>query len=1394
VPRKHLNWKLIAVLLIGLIVIGITGYGLRQWQRGRRAESGLSMGNQAYSEQDWESAVRHFGRYLAVSPNNVEALLKYAEAQLNMRPIRRGNIEQAVGAYRAVLRIDETNSKAAETLVGIYLQIGLPGEAELISTRAISKNPTSHLRRMLAVALVKQRKFDDAFKELTLLIKEYPDYISAYDGMGQLAEKRPEKAFESSQFWFDQAVNTNPSNAEAYIIRASYYLGKNDKSRAIADLTEAQKKDLSDLTMRLRLAEVFIEAEVVDAAQTHLQAVKSANPTNQVLWQIWARLALKTNDASMMKMVAQEGLKALSVQPWDFMPIAAELYIRGGEIELSENCIARLRQKEIAPAATEFLEGLVASKKGQSYEAVKHLYQAIQLDSTSASNRMELANMLSQIGDKQSAIQQLRIVSSQYPELTGARLALAKLLSETGNWDEAAQLALAVTEVMPEDVNAKMILLQTQIQLFAQNQTDKDSPLWREVEDGLAKLEKESDNKLPINLMQFQIAVMQSRFDTARRLLDDINDLYPSRVETAMAQVELLTAQNQTEQAIQKLSDTIKEFPESVSVTAYLASLLAERNERQKCETVIQNSMKELKESTAKRQLGLLLADLYNRWNQQEKRYQLLNTLIQDTPNDIILYSELLKCPVLIQNPQLAQQAIDKIKLMEGENGYRWRYEQAKLWIIQEDRSRFTSQYPQSVSLLKANLLANPEDQASRMLLAMAYERATEMQLAISTYLEALDRSPKNMNIIVAAVAALYKANEYDRADKILRQATREKLFNPELERLQFQNYLKRGQLNSAGDILENLLRNDPNNESICLSLTLLKIRQNKFDDASVLLNKLKTQKPDSVIIAAAQIEWNIRQDQKEEAMRICDSLVEKLNNTSAYILRARTRAILGQVDKSIQDLDYAISHDPDSIEALVMRSDIHGTIGQLDKAILDIQKAMTLSPSNIQLDLRAVSLYLASGDAMKIHRGSEILEEALTASPDNIELRIFKARYLLAQETAPAIAEAQSILLKITEENPRTSQAWALLAEISFRLKQTTKAADIILRGLVYQPNDVSLLILKAQLEAKSSPLLAIPTLKALQERNPDDTEVVIRLADMYITAGESSKAISMLKTKLASIAGVADIRKLNIILAVALYKNGDKIQAQEQFDSLAKSEPDNPESMMAQIRLFEEDGLWDMLTQKVLSWYQIHPKDTSLVLTVARKLATNGSRESANAVEGMLQAILKNEPENMEATNVLAMLLQVTGRSQEAATLYQRIIKAQPDNLVAINNLAWILCEDQNLYDQALALAQQGIEKAPTDYVDLIDTRGIIYYRMGQYDNAAQDFNKCLKLYPEGTPALVTSHFHLARTLIGLGRKEESIKAFKQALKLNSDIGGLSPENMIEAQRLIKEMSGEV
>ncbi|GAH47372.1 unnamed protein product, partial [marine sediment metagenome] len=269
-PRRYFNWKLAIVLLIGLVVLGATAFGLRQWRRSGRAEQGLEAGIKAYNEHRYEEAAGNLGRYLAVVGDDVPILLKYADAHLNIRPLKRSNLQQAIAAYRTALREDKNNSEAVTKLTELYLVMGMPGEAELIAKNYLETNQDLELRRMLAVALARQRKFDEAAAELKGIIAEHPEQILAYETLGQLAEQRPEDFPDSPAHLFDEAVKNNPSSPSAYIIRAAFHLRSNDSPKALADLEQAEKLDLSDPIIRLRLAGEFINANVLDKAEKHL--------------------------------------------------------------------------------------------------------------------------------------------------------------------------------------------------------------------------------------------------------------------------------------------------------------------------------------------------------------------------------------------------------------------------------------------------------------------------------------------------------------------------------------------------------------------------------------------------------------------------------------------------------------------------------------------------------------------------------------------------------------------------------------------------------------------------------------------------------------------------------------------------------------------------------------------------------------------------------------------------------------------------------------------------------------------------------------------------------------------------------------------------------------------
>ncbi|MHC4106381.1 MAG: tetratricopeptide repeat protein, partial [Planctomycetota bacterium] len=436
--------------------------------------------------------------------------MKYAEAQLKIRPLRSSNFAQAINAYRNVLRADKNNAKAAIQLTELYLSryIYMPSEAELIASKYLDNNddPEPELRKMLALALIGQRKFSEAAEQLKAIIQEHPGQILAYEMLGQLTEQRPDDFQDLSrgEHWFNEAVDNNPSSALAYIALAGFYQRNKDHSKALTELERAEKLDLSDPNVVLRLAREFINANIPNKAEQHLKAVQSASPTDLDLWVIWAELAMKSQSQEKMFEIAEAGLKELSSQPWDFMPTATRLFLRCGQLDRAADCISEMNQKDIAPPEVAYLEGLLASERELPFEAIEFWEESMGLGNTSPQIRLALSSALSRVGNTQSALRHLRTLVSENPNLVTGHLTLAKLLAQTRNWAESARYAATAKQLSPENSEAILLDLQAKIQLQASSSASENVQVFQGIENELSELEKAANNLPEVKLLKFQ--------------------------------------------------------------------------------------------------------------------------------------------------------------------------------------------------------------------------------------------------------------------------------------------------------------------------------------------------------------------------------------------------------------------------------------------------------------------------------------------------------------------------------------------------------------------------------------------------------------------------------------------------------------------------------------------------------------------------------------------------------------------------------------------------------------------------------------------------------------------------------------------------------------------------
>ena len=337
---------------------------------------------------------------------------------------------------------------------------------------------------------------------------------------------------------------------------------------------------------------------------------------------------------------------------------------------------------------------------------------------------------------------------------------------------------------------------------------------------------------------------------------------------------------------------------------------------------------------------------------------------------------------------------------------------------------------------------------------------------------------------------------------------------------------------------------------------------------------------------------------------------------------------------------------------------------------------------------------------------------------------------------------------------------------------------------------------LLKARAESGRSPAFAIATLKTLYDLDPDNIDNVIYLADTYSRSEQTRKAVEFLETRLEKIQDDQDLLRCRVALAQARYRDGQIEQARKDFILLMESKEISLFTLATYTRLLIKSKEYDDCFKHVSVWIANNPKDSLGAIGVIQRL-TNGNSGNERVVKLAIEAfekIIEGNPDSQNALHGMAILCQMAGQNDKAISLYERIYKIYPDDLIVLNNLAWAYCQENGDLQRSLEMANSGLKKNP-EYIDLIDTRGFIYIKLGQYENAISDFRKCLELYPRANPAVITARLHLAKALEKSGQKELAIKELNTILfakqKLDANVRELKKADFKEALDLLNILS---
>ena len=406
-------------------------------------------------------------------------------------------------------------------------------------------------------------------------------------------------------------------------------------------------------------------------------------------------------------------------------------------------------------------------------------------------------------------------------------------------------------------------------------------------------------------------------------------------------------------------------------------------------------------------------------------------------------------------------------------------------------------------------------------------------------------------------------------------------------------------------------------------------------------------------------------------------------------------------------------------------------------------------------LEMRA-ALMLSTGNRDQINQASNDLQSLVTKTPDNHILRFNYARALIAKGDLPG---GQLQLEEAVKLRPDFVVARELLARVYLARGDNGKALKASEETLVYSKDDLSAHLVR------SSALLGIGD----EEKAREELDYITKAFPQNVEARYQVGFLAWKQKDLKKAEQVfGDLYKTyptdrrGLVGVVETLASENRMpDAIKEMQRAVAADPSRRDLKLALANLQVRSEKYDEAIQIYTELLQSEPKSADLLFKIAETYRRKGD---LNQAINQFRLCSQNAPGDTNCLLQLGLLMDGTGRRDQAQPIYEQILKIQPDNSVALNNLAFMKAEQGLDLDTALQMAQRARQKVPNS-PDIADTLGWIYIKKNLSEDAVRVF-KDLVIQEPANPAY---HYHFGMALLQKGDKPSAKSEFEKALKNN-------------------------
>jgi tetratricopeptide (TPR) repeat protein len=1067
-----------------------------------------------------------------------------------------------------------------------------------------------------------------------------------------------------------------------------------------------------------------------------------------------------------------------------------------------EQLLAEIRKTRGSEAGADFLKARLRLQEHRWAEAVTLLEQVrltlgAQPGMAAQINRSlgQCYEQLSEPGQMYQAYERLR---ASEPNSVPALLGMAQAEWKLNHLDKAAALyrQLRASRRMPPRVFIDHARLEIQLQF------QQDQPNWPAIEHLLKDAESVNPEAIEVPLMRAQLAMIRGDVQQARKILQetqsekvwkDNDELWAARVLLELQDRHKDDKHRSVAQARRVLDEAKKKLGERVVLLRLAEARLLAAENAAAAEAAIERLADDADRFPKEDDRARLfdgLADVQISLEKIDAARRLLQRMAQlpSRRTDLQLQLRLFDLASKAKDEAGVRQTLNAIRDLEGRQGPFHRYGEAVRLLARagtetgEQRRATLKEAREHLDRVESLRPNWPQLFLARAQLERLADRKDKAIANLKLARENGDNSPA---VIRQLVELLAEAQRFKEADAELRNLRGAVLVHSDLGRMAAILALLRKDTDRARKLFtDNRAAEAGDNYRELLFQGRMFAEFDQPKEAEERLRsalKLAPREPEPYV---ALVQFFVRQKREKEADALLEQARKNLSGEQIELTLGLCYEILGRKKSAQARYEEALSEHRRDVAVVRRVAAFYWSADKLVEAeplLRDIieGRVRNASDDDVAWARRHLALVLAKGNdygrfrealdlvGLKLDNKGQIVRQTERERTDSSDVRRYQARVLASQSVHRPFRKRACELLEELERHKALPPDDRFVLGMLYESDNAWAKAKPILRDLAEQRDPaprhlafyVQMLLEHKELEEAAKQVQRLEALEDERAAEPNAFAAIELRARLLEEENKGDKAVALLERHVQRKGASGD----EVLLVLnSLQRQKRFAEALERCLQAWKNKKASPEviggASVAVLRGMQLEG-------------------------------TPATAEQAQAIEQQLSNALEAKPQSAMLMLHLAELYDQCGRWEQAETMYRRVLEPdhEPHNIVALNNLAWLLVQrsgDRRKHEEALTR----IESAVSGFgrrADLIDTRGMVYLKLGQESAALVDFRDAVADMP--TPARL---FHLARAHYQGRDKTNAVKILKRAKEQGLQANLLHPGEQSAYQKMLMEL----